>query len=64
MTNKFQKFREKNGASRIDIVRATGIDRKTVWNIENGRFNPSFATLVKMADYYGLSVADFVKAVS
>ncbi len=64
MQNKYLTFRKKNGASRNDIARATGITPRTIYNIEHDLFNPSLSTLAKMADYYGLSVADFVKAVS
>lgn len=61
--NKFYDFRRSNGASRVDIARATGITVRTMYNIENGRFNPSYNTIVRLADFYGLSVPDFMKAV-
>lgn len=62
-TNKFYDFRRSNGASRVDVARATGITVRTIYNIENGRFNPSYATITRLADFYGLSVPDFIRAV-
>mgnify|MGYP000123870993 CR=1 FL=1 len=62
--NNIKKYRKENGATIIDIARATGLTRKAIYEVENGRTLPRYQTLAKLADYYGLSVAEYVKAVS
>ena len=67
MNNKLtriKEYRKENGATIIDIARATGLTRQAISKIENGRTLPRYQTLVKLADYFGLSVADYIKAVS
>lgn len=62
--NNIKQYRKQNGATIIDIARATGLTRQAISKIENGRTLPRYQTLAKLADYYGLTVAEYVKAVS
>lgn len=62
--NNIRQYRKDNGATIIDIARATGLTRQAISKIENGRTLPRYQTLAKLADYYGLSVAEYIKAVS
>jgi transcriptional regulator with XRE-family HTH domain len=67
MNNKLtriKEYRKENGVKIIDIARATGLTRKAIYEIENGRTLPRYQSLIKLADYFGLSVADYIKAVS
>lgn len=67
MNNKLtriKEYRKENGVKIIDIVRATGLTRKAIYEIENGYTLPRYQSLIKLADYFGLSVADYIKAVS
>lgn len=67
MNNKLtriKEYRKESGATIIDIARATGLTRQAISKIENGRTLPRYQTLSKLADYFGLSVADYIKAVS
>lgn len=67
MNNKLtriKEYRKENGATIIDIARATGLSRKAIYEIENGYTLPRYQSLIKLADYFGLSVADYIKAVS
>ena len=67
MNNKLtriKEYRKENGVKIIDIARATGLTRKAIYEVENGRTLPRYQTLAKLADYYGLTVAEYVKAVS
>jgi transcriptional regulator with XRE-family HTH domain len=67
MNNKLtriKEYRKESGATIIDIARATGLSRKAIYEIENGYTLPRYQSLIKLADYFGLSVADYIKAVS
>lgn len=67
MNNKLtriKEYRKENDVKIIDIARATGLTRKAIYEIENGRTLPRYQSLIKLADYFGLSVADYIKAVS
>ena len=67
MNNKLtriKEYRKENGVTIIDIARATGLSRKAIYEIENGYTLPRYQSLIKLADYFGLSVADYIKAVS
>ena len=67
MNNKLtriKEYRKESGATIIDIARATGLTRQAISKIENGCTLPRYQTLVKLADYFGLSVADYIKALS
>lgn len=67
MNNKLtriKEYRKENGATIIDIARTTGLTRKAIYEIENGYTLPRYQSLIKLADYFGLSVADYIKAVS
>lgn len=67
MNNKLtriKEYRKESGVKIIDIARATGLTRKAIYEIENGYTLPRYQSLIKLADYFGLSVADYIKAVS
>lgn len=38
--NNIKKYRKENGATIIDIARATGLTRKAIYEVENGRTLP------------------------
>ncbi|OGG50955.1 DNA-binding protein [Candidatus Kaiserbacteria bacterium RIFCSPHIGHO2_01_FULL_54_36] len=50
-----KRIRTKKGMSQGDIVRALGIGRSFVSNIENGKANPTLATISKLANFLGVS---------
>ena len=67
MNNKLtriKEYRKENRVKIIDMARATGLTRKAIYEIENGYTLPRYQSLIKLADYFGLSVADYIKAVS
>jgi len=39
-----------------DVARATGIDQRTISNYETGKSNPDSFALIKLADFFGVSV--------
>jgi len=47
--------------SQGDIARALDVDRGYISNIENGKKNPTLATIQKLADALGVSMDELLK---
>ncbi|MDO8686944.1 MAG: helix-turn-helix transcriptional regulator [Candidatus Berkelbacteria bacterium] len=56
-----KRIRTEKGISQGDIVRSLGMDRAFVSNIENGKTNPTLATITKLAKAIGVSVGELMK---
>ena len=56
-----KRIRTEKGISQGDIVRSVGIDRAFVSNIENGKTNPTLATIVILAKAINVSVDELLK---
>ena len=56
-----KRIRAKKKMSQGDISRALEVDRGYISNIENGKKNPTLATLQKLADALGVSVNELLK---
>jgi transcriptional regulator with XRE-family HTH domain len=56
-----KRIRTKKGISQGDIVRSLGMDRAFISNIENGKTNPTLATITKIAKAIGVSVGELMK---
>lgn len=56
-----KRIRTKKGLTQGDIVRALGMDRAFVSNIENGKANPTLATITKLAKFLGVSPDGLLK---
>lgn len=56
-----KRIRTKKGISQGDIVRALGMPKSFVSNIENGKTNPTLATIAKVAKAIGVSVDELLK---
>ncbi len=56
-----KRIRTEKGISQGDIVKASGIDKAMISNIENGKTNPTLATIVKLAKAIGISVGELMK---
>lgn len=54
--NNMKKLRLAKGISQGDIARALKVGRGFVSNIENGKTNPTLATIAKLARAIGVSV--------
>jgi len=57
-----KKIRMKKKMSQGDIARALGVDRGYISNIENGKKNPTLATLQKIANALGVGVDGLLKS--
>ncbi len=55
-----KRIRTKKGITQGDIVRALGMPKSFVSSIENGKTNPTLATIAKIAKAVGVSIKDLL----
>ena len=56
-----KRIRTKKGMSQGDIARALEVHRAYISGIENGKRNPTLATIQKLADALGVSADELLK---
>ncbi|MCK4387089.1 MAG: helix-turn-helix transcriptional regulator [Candidatus Pacebacteria bacterium] len=56
-----KRIRTEKGMSQGDIARALKVDRGFVSTIENGKTNPTLATITKLAKAVGVSTDELLK---
>ena len=56
-----KRIRSKKKMSQGDIARALEVDRGYISNIENGKKNPTLATIQKLANALGVSADELLK---
>jgi transcriptional regulator with XRE-family HTH domain len=56
-----KRIRAKKKMSQGDIARALEVDRGYISNIENGKKNPTLATIQKLANALGVSADELLK---
>ena len=54
--NRIKDLREDRDLRQSDLAAATGIDQRTISNYETGKTSPDAYALIKLADYFGVSV--------
>ncbi len=54
--NRIRELREEKNLRQIDVAVATGIDQKTLSNYETGKTNPDSYALIKLADFFNVSI--------
>lgn len=54
--NRIRDLREDLDLRQIDVAKATGIDQKTLSNYETGKTNPDSYALIKLADFFHVSI--------
>ena len=53
---RIKELREDRDLRQSDLARATGIDQRTISNYETGKSNPDSYALIKLADFFDVSV--------
>lgn len=53
--NRIRDLREDKDLRQVDVAKATGIDQKTLSNYETGRTNPDSYSIIKLADFFGVT---------
>jgi len=56
-----KRIRTKKGISQGDIARSLEVGRGFISTIENGKTNPTLATIAKLAKAVGVSVDELLK---
>ncbi len=56
-----KKIRTKKGISQGDIARELKVSRGFISTIENGKTNPTLATIAKLAKAVGVSADELIK---
>lgn len=56
MNNRLKILRDDRELRQIDVAKATGIDQKTLSNYETGKTNPDSYALIRLADFYGVTI--------
>ena len=56
-----KKIRTKKSISQGDIARSLNVARSFVSDIENGKRNPTLATITKLAEAIGVSTSELLK---
>lgn len=56
-----KRIRTEKGISQGDIARALDVGRSFITNIENGKTNPTLATIAKIAKAIEVSAGDLMK---
>ena len=56
-----KRIRAKKKMSQGDIARALEVDRGYISNIENGKKNPTLATIQRLAQALGISADELLK---
>ena len=61
MYEKYEELRDAKGVNDAKVSEATGIPRSTFTDWKQGRSKPKVEKLLKLAEYFGVSVEVFVK---
>ena len=56
MENRIRDLREDMDLRQIDLAERTGIDQRTISNYETGKTVPDAYTLIRLADFFGVSI--------
>lgn len=54
--NRIRALREDLDLRQIDVSHATGIDQKTLSNYETGKTQPDMYALIRLADFFNVSL--------
>ena len=54
--HRIRDLREDMDLRQINVAKATGIDQKTLSNYETGKTNPDSFALIKLADFFHVSI--------
>lgn len=53
---RLRELREEKDLRQIDVSNATGIDQKTLSNYETGKTNPDSYALIRLANFFNVSI--------
>lgn len=56
MVNRIKELREDKDLRQSDLAKFTGIDQRTISNYETGKSRPDSYALIKLADFFQVSI--------
>ena len=56
MQNRLKELRKRKGCTQISVQMQTGIEQALLSKFENGERTPPTETLVRLAEFYGVSI--------
>ena len=56
MQNRIKDLREDRDLKQSELARSTGIDQRTISNYETGKTKPDSESLIKLADFFDVSI--------
>jgi len=56
MKNRIRDLREDMDLRQCDLAEAVGIDQRTISNYETGKTNPDSEALIKLANFFGVTI--------
>lgn len=61
MYSAFESLCKKNGVTPYRVSKDTGISHVTLTDWKLGRYTPKVDKLIKLSDYFGVSLEEFIK---
>ena len=56
--NRIKEYRGNRGMTQAELAKLVGVRRETIYNLENGRYNPSLSLAWKIAQVFNTSIED------
>lgn len=56
--NRIKDYRYDRGMTQTELAKLVGVRRETIYNLENGKYNPSLSLAWKIADVFGATIED------
>lgn len=61
MYAKYAELRDAKNVRDADVAKATGVPQNTLTDWKNGKYTPKADKLIKIADYFGISLDELVR---
>lgn len=56
--NRIKDYRSNRGMTQTELAKLVGVRRETIYNLENGKYNPSLSLAWKIAEVFEASIED------
>lgn len=56
--NRIKDYRSDRGMTQTELAKLVGVRRETIYNLENGKYNPSLSLAWKIAEVFEASIED------
>ena len=61
--NRIKEYRGNRGMTQAELAKLVGVRRETIYNLENGRYNPSLSLAWKIAQVFNTSIEDIFRVI-